>query len=270
MAPRRASPRFASRFDHDGSVVIAQELTRAVRDPRRRARHARRGRAPSVPKALIPVAGEPFAAHQLALLSRAGVRRVVYCIGHLGEAIRTFVGSGERWGVEVSYVEDGETLLGTGGALRRALDPGRSIRRSSFSTATRICRSTTGPYGTLFWLPPSRRSSPCSGTRAAGTRATCSTRTGGSHSMTSYGRIPARRAWCTSTTGFPCSPARCSTASCRPERPSTSQDVYKTLSLEGQLAGHEVRQRFYEAGSPSGLQDLEAYLEAAASRRPSG
>src|SRR5215469_7624199 len=80
--------------------------------------------APSVPKALIPVAGEPFAAHQLSLLSRGGIRRVVYCIGHRGDAIRDFVGQGDRWGLEVSYVEDGDTLLGTAGALRRALDAG--------------------------------------------------------------------------------------------------------------------------------------------------
>ena len=37
-------------------------------------------------------------------------------------------------------------------------------------------------------------------------------------------------------------------------------DVQRDLSLAGQLAGVEVRERFYEAGSPEGLRDLEAYL----------
>src|SRR5262249_31714566 len=74
--------------------------------------------APGLPKALIPVAGEPFAAHQLSLLSQAGIRRVVYCIGHRADAIRDFVARGDRWGLEVAYVEDGDTLLGTAGALR--------------------------------------------------------------------------------------------------------------------------------------------------------
>ena len=37
-------------------------------------------------------------------------------------------------------------------------------------------------------------------------------------------------------------------------------DVFHALSLEGQLAGYEVSQRFYEAGSPTGLADLEAFL----------
>jgi N-acetyl-alpha-D-muramate 1-phosphate uridylyltransferase len=36
--------------------------------------------------------------------------------------------------------------------------------------------------------------------------------------------------------------------------------VFHRLSLEGQLAGYEVRERFYEIGSPEGLRDLEEYL----------
>jgi hypothetical protein len=37
-------------------------------------------------------------------------------------------------------------------------------------------------------------------------------------------------------------------------------DVFADLSAEGQLAGFEVHQRFYEIGSPSGLAGLEALL----------
>ena len=73
MAPRGLTEvRFT--FDHDGSVVIATELTpcSAWSSPAGSARAMRPSPA-SVPKALLPVAGEPFAAHQLALLSRAGV-----------------------------------------------------------------------------------------------------------------------------------------------------------------------------------------------------
>jgi len=36
--------------------------------------------------------------------------------------------------------------------------------------------------------------------------------------------------------------------------------VFHRLSLEGQLAGFEVTERFYEIGSPEGLRDLEKYL----------
>jgi len=75
-------------------------------------------------KVLIDVAGRPFADHQLSWLAGQGVRRIVYCIGHLGDQVREFVGDGARWGLEVAYVDEGGKLLGTGGAIRLALDEG--------------------------------------------------------------------------------------------------------------------------------------------------
>ncbi|MEZ5356538.1 MAG: SIS domain-containing protein [Bryobacteraceae bacterium] len=74
-----------------------------------------------VPKSLVPVAGEPFLAHQLRLLRRAGIRRAVLCTGHLGEMIEEYAGNGSRFGVELTYSPDGPTLVGTGGAVRQAL-----------------------------------------------------------------------------------------------------------------------------------------------------
>jgi NDP-sugar pyrophosphorylase family protein len=74
----------------------------------------------TVPKSLIPVNGEPFVAHQLRMLQSKGVRRVVLCVGHLGEQIEAFVESGSRFGVKAAYSYDGGNLLGTGGALRKA------------------------------------------------------------------------------------------------------------------------------------------------------
>jgi NDP-sugar pyrophosphorylase family protein len=74
-----------------------------------------------IPKSLVEVAGEPFIAHQLRLMKRQGVQRVILCIGHLGEMIEEFVGDGSGFGLEVLYSKDGGTLRGTGGALRRAL-----------------------------------------------------------------------------------------------------------------------------------------------------
>jgi len=72
------------------------------------------------PKALLDVAGEPFIAHQLRLLRRQGVARVVICAGYLGEMIREFVHHGEEFGVDVTFAFDGPKLLGTAGALRQA------------------------------------------------------------------------------------------------------------------------------------------------------
>jgi NDP-sugar pyrophosphorylase family protein len=72
------------------------------------------------PKALVPVAGEPFVFHQLRLLARNGARRVVLCVGHLGVQIAEAVGDGSPFGVEVLYAFDGPQPVGTAAALRQA------------------------------------------------------------------------------------------------------------------------------------------------------
>jgi hypothetical protein len=74
-----------------------------------------------IPKLLVEVAGEPFFSHQLRLLKAAGLTRIVLCIGYLGQQIVDLYGDGSKWGVQIDYVFDGPKLLGTGGALIQAL-----------------------------------------------------------------------------------------------------------------------------------------------------
>jgi hypothetical protein len=74
-----------------------------------------------IPKLLVEVAGEPFFSHQIRLLKKQGLTRVVLCVGYLGEMIVEQYGDGSKWGIEIEYSFDGPTLLGTGGALIRAL-----------------------------------------------------------------------------------------------------------------------------------------------------
>ena len=75
----------------------------------------------TVPKSLLEVNGEPFAVHQLRLLQSKGIRRVVFCVGHLGEMIEQTIGNGSTLGLQVDYSFDGPALLGTAGAVRKAL-----------------------------------------------------------------------------------------------------------------------------------------------------
>src|SRR5579862_2085240 len=75
------------------------------------------------PKTLLAVAGHPFAYHQVHWLVAQGVDDVVYCIGHQGDLIRQY------WAVEsvpipIRYVDEGEMLRGTAGALRLAIEQG--------------------------------------------------------------------------------------------------------------------------------------------------
>jgi N-acetyl-alpha-D-muramate 1-phosphate uridylyltransferase len=74
----------------------------------------------ATPKPLLPVAGRPFLFHQLALLKRHGADRVVLSIGFLGEQIRSAVGDGASFGLDVQYCDDGPTPIGTAGAIRKA------------------------------------------------------------------------------------------------------------------------------------------------------
>jgi len=74
-----------------------------------------------LPKLLVEVAGEPFFSHQIRLLKKAGLTRIVLCVGYLGERIAEAYGDGSKWGIDIRYSFDGPKLLGTGGALIQAL-----------------------------------------------------------------------------------------------------------------------------------------------------
>ncbi|MFH8606731.1 sugar phosphate nucleotidyltransferase [Streptomyces sp. NPDC018029] len=79
------------------------------------------------PKPMVPAAGVPFLAHQLARLAAAGVDHVVLATCHLAEVFEPYFGDGAAYGLELEYaVEDAP--LGTGGAIRHA---GRRLRSGS-------------------------------------------------------------------------------------------------------------------------------------------
>jgi MurNAc alpha-1-phosphate uridylyltransferase len=78
-------------------------------------------RTERVPKILLPVAGRPFAAWLLERLAAAGFDEARICIAHLGEQVRDAIGDGRAAGIAVRYADEGPSLLGTAGALRRAL-----------------------------------------------------------------------------------------------------------------------------------------------------
>jgi NDP-sugar pyrophosphorylase family protein len=74
----------------------------------------------SIPKSMIKVDGKPFLQHQIELLRENGIREMVLCVGHLSHLIRDHFGDGRELGVEIKYSDEGENLLGTGGALKKA------------------------------------------------------------------------------------------------------------------------------------------------------
>jgi len=71
-------------------------------------------------KALIDIAGKPFIARQLNYLSDQGIKDVVICTAHLGKQIKDYVGNGSKYNLKITYSDDGNQLLGTGGSIKKA------------------------------------------------------------------------------------------------------------------------------------------------------
>ncbi len=75
----------------------------------------------TTPKPLLPVEGRPTLDFTLAAVKKAGIRQVVFIVGHLGQQIVDYVGDGSAWGIEPYFCEQKE-LLGTAHALKQAAD----------------------------------------------------------------------------------------------------------------------------------------------------
>ncbi|MDH4222398.1 MAG: sugar phosphate nucleotidyltransferase [candidate division Zixibacteria bacterium] len=74
----------------------------------------------NTPKSMIKVAGRPFLEYQLELLKEYEIKDILLCVGYKGELIKEYFGDGKKMGVNLSYSFDGEKLLGTAGALKKA------------------------------------------------------------------------------------------------------------------------------------------------------
>jgi mannose-1-phosphate guanylyltransferase len=71
------------------------------------------------PKPLLPTAGVPFLAHQIAKAAQSGVTRIVMATAYRAEMFAEVFGDGARFGLEIVYVHEAEPL-GTGGGIRNA------------------------------------------------------------------------------------------------------------------------------------------------------
>ena len=209
-----------------------------------------------VPKLLIEVAGEPFFTHQIRLLRQAGLTRLVLCVGHLGEMIVERYGDGAKWGVNIDYAFDGPRLLGTGGAVIKALP------------------KLGGAFYVLYgdsYLPVDYR--------AVGEFFIGSGRKGLMTVFRNEGKFDASNVWFEDgrirlydkKTRDPAMrhidyglglfrPA--AFAAFPRDEPVDLADVQKALLAQGELAGYELTERFYEIGSPAGLAELDRKLRA--------
>jgi len=74
-----------------------------------------------IPKVMVLIKGKPFLEYILELLKRNNLKKIVLCVGYLGEKIENYFGNGKKWGMDIKYsFEKEKGLLGTGGALKNA------------------------------------------------------------------------------------------------------------------------------------------------------
>jgi NDP-sugar pyrophosphorylase family protein len=208
----------------------------------------------TIPKSLVEINGEPFLWHQLRLLRENGVDRVVMCVSHLGEQVQESAGEGRQFGLHIDYSFDGDILLGTAGALKRA----QPLLGESFFVL----------YGDSY-LPIDLR--------AVETAFRASGKAG---LMTVYSN---QGQWDTSNVEFTDGRIVAYDKKLRTGRmryidyglgvlnadalarvpAGTSFDLaalYQELLSAGELAAFEAPQRFYEIGSFSGIEELSSYL----------
>jgi len=212
----------------------------------------------TIPKAMVEIAGQPFIDHQLALLHRNGIRKVVLCLGHLGEQVQRHVQDGSRFGLSVRYSHDGERLLGTGGALRRALPLlgevfwvlyGDSYLDFDYRAVLRAF-AESGALGLMTAIRNANAWDRSNLVFCAGKPVLYSKRQQTPEMQhIDYGASLLRRE---AIERLPV------------EQPSDLADLFSALVEEGRMAGYEMAERFFEIGSPQGLAETSAYLLARA------
>jgi NDP-sugar pyrophosphorylase family protein len=212
------------------------------------------------PKALVEINGRPFINHQLSLLHRHGVRRVVLCLGHLGKQIQQHLGDGSSLGLQLQYSHDGPTLAGTGGAVRKALpmlgelfwvmygDSYMDIDYADVLDHFAARRQARQPLGLMTVIRNADRWDRSNAVFQEG-RLTCYDKQNRSASMRyiDYGvQLLRREAFDTVRAGrFDLS------------------DLYRDLVARNEMIGYEVFNRFYEIGTPQSLEEARRHLSSA-------
>ena len=207
-----------------------------------------------IPQSMIPVNGEPFIAIQLRKFRSQGITHVILCIGYLGEQIRDFVGDGASFGLKVDYSFDGPILLGTGGAVRQALPLladiflliyGDSYLDIAYPPVVEAFQ-VAGKPGLMTVLHNEGRWDTSNVEFAKG-------------QIVEYSKQPTPRM---AYIDYGLSVLRRDCFDAVPHGAFDLGELFRQMVARGEMAGYEVTTRFYEIGSPAGLEQTAAYLAA--------
>lgn len=209
----------------------------------------------TMPKAMLDVAGKPFIARQMELLKQKGFSRIVICAGFLGEQIQQCIGNGASFGLSVTYSFEGETLLGTGGAIKKALPflddvfcvmYGDSYLNTDFAPiADYFSSQNKKALMAVFKNHNQWDTSNIVYENGMVVTYDKKNKTSAMHYI-DYGFSIVRKKIFSS---FP------------DDTPFDLADVFQAVVCQGEMLGYEVKKRFYEIGSLQGLEETRAYFE---------
>lgn len=210
----------------------------------------------TIPKAMLEITGKPFIFHQLNLLKRKGIKEVVICAGYLGEQIQGYLKDGKEVGISIKYSFDGDKLLGTGGALRKALPLlgdyfgvlyGDSYLDTDFSLVLNVFLSNNN-LGLMTVLRNDNQWD----------KSNIIFFDGKIFKYDKKNHTPDMK-----HIDYGLALLRKKALEEFPEREVFDlADLYVNLINRKEMLGYEVIERFYEVGSVKGLQETKEYLEA--------
>jgi NDP-sugar pyrophosphorylase family protein len=206
------------------------------------------------PKSMRDICGRPFIDWQLRLLSESGVKKVVLCTSYKSEIIEEYVGNGSKYGIEVNYSKDGPTQQGTGGAIKKATEIleekfmvlyGDSYLPINYNTVQNAFQELN--ESALMTIYKNNNEFDRSNVSFESGKVKKYSKTSNSNEFQyiDYGLSIFKKSVFDNyilNENFDLS------------------DIFSALCKESKLAAFEVKERFYEVGSVSGIRDFSDYL----------
>ncbi len=201
------------------------------------------------PKSMVDVCGKPFIEYQLQLLKENGITCIVLCLGHLAEQIEQHLADGAKFGVNITYSRESRPL-GTAGALKNA----QRLIEGDFLTLYGDSYLDFDYHSTISFFNRRNNLALMTVYKNYGIYDASNTETKGDL-VTGYDKI--KKTPKTVYIDYGASIFRREVFDWLPvNQPYSLEQLFRRLIVERELLAYEVRERFYEIGSPGGLEEF--------------